>query len=276
MDNFSKSEKNVIAAMKGLNSYEQGMGFYEEDNADLPDIEAVPKVGGVAQFSAQFDLSILVNFYTLSGGSYTKIAPAALDATLQNQLPVFLFGYTDFAAGYAKHKQEFSLNSNWNYGRPGIFGKDDFSELAFDNAVLADLRLGDMVQVFTSPQPGAGTTTLALVITRCNSIGFGSLLQSISSDTFLINNIRYVIPDATKIAQYSQQISFNNLSLFGKFNKDFISPQSYKKPNQFQENIVDVTFKYQINKDNSFSMFLNYDVGKIDLSVFVKRVNKLK
>jgi hypothetical protein len=229
---------------------------------------------GNPAFTAQFDTQIFIKYYTLNGGVYTPIAPAALNPALKNKLPVFLFGNADYAAGFTKMKAQYPL-VNWVYGTPGTFGRDYFTPYAFDANVLADLQGGDMVMPFTSPLPGAGTTTLALVIVRCTQVAYASLLESISSDRFVMNMIRYVLPDLTQLAQYSQQLGVYYQSLFGKFDSDTLSPNSYKKPEQLQNGIIDIPLKRGIAKQDCLASYLIYTNVETDLSFFVYSVDKV-
>src|SRR5271157_146084 len=222
---LNNKEKQIYAQLKAKSSNFENFDSYFE-HADAPIVASTSGSGstlmeskGNPAFTAQFDTQIFLKYYTLTGGAYTSIAPGALDATLKVKLPVFLFGHADFAAGFTKMKQNYPV-TGWNYGIPGIVGKDYFTPYAFDTTVMADIDNGDLVIPFTSPAPGAGTTSLALVIVRCTQVAYGALLQSISSDRFVMNMIRYVLPDLTQLAQYSQQLGIYYQSLFGKFDSD--------------------------------------------------------
>jgi hypothetical protein len=263
---------------EGVDSLEQYF-----NNADAPPVISQRPAGaklaavkGNPQFSAQFDISFALRFFTVvtATGVYTQIAPAALNVALQTQLPVFVFGNSDFASGFANIRRAFPLNT-WVYGRPGIWGKDDFSEFAFDATVTSTLMLGDLVIPYTSALPGAGTTTVGLAIVRCSQVAYGTLLDALNSDRFVMNMIRYNLPDTTQVAQYNNNIGIFNLSLFGKFNQDFVSPNSYKKPEQFQNGFIDVPLKMGIAKQDSLGMYVNYTCVDITWSVFVWTVRKL-
>lgn len=238
----------------------------------------IPVVGMNPKFEATHTLSFKTRYFTLNGGAYTQIAAAALNAALQNALPFFLYGFNDFASGYKKIKSQFAINSNWSYGRPGIVGKDDFSEFGFDATVLAELQTGDMVIPFTSALPGAGTTTLALNIIRCSEIGYGSLIESLASDKFQFNGIRYVLDDALQIGQYNNQINFLHVSIFGATAlNDFLVPNTSKIPNQFQNNIIDIPIKGSFGRVDKYSTlgFLNlYTNINQSWTVFCRQVDR--
>jgi hypothetical protein len=243
-------------------------------SGDQKSATSVMESKGNPSFSAQFDCQVFLQYYTLTGGAYTQIAAAGLNAALKNKLPVFLFGHADFSAGFAKMQQQYPV-VNWAYSIPGIYGKDEFVSLALDANVKANLQLGDLVIPFTSALPGAGTTTLALVVVRCTQVAYGALLQSISSDMFVMNMIRYVLPDLTQLAQYSQQLGVYYQSLFGKFDSDTLSPNSYKKPEQLQNGIIDIPLKRGIAKQDALASYIIFSNVETDLSFFVYSVDKL-
>jgi hypothetical protein len=275
-------ERQLLSA---LQANADAFDEYFDDTADAPVISKrmgsapsqLSKSKGNPAFSASFDLTFQIIYFTLNSGAYTNIAASALSATLKTQLPVFLFGWNDFKAGYAKLRQNFPVNV-WAYGRPGIFGKDSFSEFGFDATVNGKLLAGDMVIPFTSALPGAGTTSLALVVIRSTQVAYGTLLESLVSDKFVMNMIRYTLPDETaaSLAQYSNNVNLFKMSLFGKFDSDFVSPNSFKKPEQQQKNLIDIPLKRGIDKEKSMGFYLNYDVpGVVTWSTFVWTVHKL-
>jgi hypothetical protein len=279
---LSSKEQRLMAQLEaGTSSYESHFRRHADGGPIVPSLSgdqksptSVMESKGNPSFTAQFDCQVFLQYYTLNGGVYTQILPAALNAALKNKLPVFLFGHSDFAAGFAKMQQQYPV-VNWVYGLPGIYGKDEFTPLAFDANVKANLQLGDLIIPFTSPLPGASTTTLALVVVRCTQVAYGALLQSISSDMFVMNMIRYVLPDLTQLGQYSQQLGVYYQSLFGKFDSDTLSPNSYKKPEQLQNGIIDIPLKRGIAKQDALASYIIYTNVETDLSFFVYSVDKL-
>lgn len=257
--------------------------MFEDESADAPVISKKPgiakmgKTKGNPSFSAQFDITTYLKYYTLTGGAYTEIAASALSANLKTQLPMFLFMYNDYRAGFSKLRQSFPVASDWSYSIPFIHGRDEITSLALDSAVTSDLQNGDLVIPFTSALPGAGTTTLACVIVRCTQVAVGTLLESLASDRFVLNQIRYVVPDetSTSLAQYAQNIGIFKQSLFGKFDSDYLSPNSHKVPAQQQKNLIDIPLKIGIDKQRGLATYINYDVTYISWSMFVWTVRKL-
>lgn len=226
-------------------------------------------------FIAQFDLQLLTKYYTLNGGTYTEIAAGSLTAGLQNDLPFFLFGQSDFQAGYKRLKSQFQINSNWTYGRPWIQGHEVNTELALDATVLGGLENGDLVIPFTSALPGGGTTTLALHIVRCPQVAMGSLLAATSSDTFVIDGVRYVLDNSALTGQYSRAINVIHQSIFGKFKSDTFTPNAYKSAEQFQDGIIDIPITDGIDKHSALAFNNLYTNVSQSLSIFVRNVTKV-
>lgn len=264
---------------KFINAMNNSVDALERDNADTAILQApTAPLARSPRAEATVNLKFRTLYFTLNGGVYTPIAAAALNAALQSDLPFFIFGNNDFPAGYKKLKGEFVINSNWTYGRPGVFGKDDFSELAFDANVTGLLETGDMVIPFTSALPGTGTTTLAINIVRASEVAYGSLLSMIASDRFQISGLRYVLDDATQIAQYSRQISFGYLSIFGRYSSDKMTPNDHKDSDQFQNGIIEIPIdgKWgQTDKHLAWGFFNLYTNVSQNWTLFVNQVNKL-
>jgi hypothetical protein len=234
---------------------------------------------GNPAFAAQFDIYLQLKYFTVvtATGVYTSIAATALAAGAKVSLPLFVFGNSDFAGGYKKLKETFALSGGWVYGTPFIFNKDATYPLpsAWDATVTSTLQTGDMIIPFTNALPGAGTTSLAIAIIRCNQVAYGTLLDALSSDRFVINMIRYILDDATKTAQFTNNLNIFTQSLFGKFDSDFVSPNSYKKPEQFQNGLIDVPLKWGVDKQKALATLCNYDNIGTTWSIFVWKVNKL-
>lgn len=231
--------------------------------------------GNPSTFTAQFDIEVLIQYFTVASGVYTATTAALIAPTLQTRLAFFLFGYSDFASGYANAKSGLPL-SIWAYGDPFIVGRDvprdAFSDL--DSTALAGLQQGDLVIPITATV--GATNYVALVILRTTQVAYATLLDAQSSDRFEINMIRYVISDTSLIAQFTNQINMNRLSLFGRTDRDFVSPNSFKMPEQFQNGIIDVPIKKRIDKQVTLASYLNYDATAISWSIFCQYVLKLE
>lgn len=262
---------------------------FERNNAD-GDAQPMVTTGmqvlsgkGNPSFDALFDLNILIRYFTVSSGAFTLRTAAYIltnAATLATQLAFFVFGQMDFEGGYKKIKSQFPLNI-WQYGAPFIYGKDDpWVSVAgvvtqLDGTANAQLQDGDMVQSFSAVV--GGVNYVALVVIRCVNVAYGTLLSASSSDSYVVNRVRYILRDTSPagLEQYAQAIYWFKQSLFGKFDQDSITPNSQKPPDQFQAGIVDVGMLKNITKEIAFGSYLNYDCVSLQWSIFVKTVNKL-
>jgi len=243
-----------------------------------------PQVGNPG-FIAQFDIVVIPQFFTVAAGVYTSRTAAYMLANFAAQatglqLPVFLFGNSDKAAGFKKMRSQFVLQNGWAYDTPFIYGADSGAGTIFgalDATARAGLQVGDLVLPITVV--GAGPTNLvAFTVIRCSQTGYGSLLDATNSDAFTMNMVRYIMTDSTaaSLAQYLNQLQPFNLSIFGKFQSDQTSPNSFKIPEQQQQNIVDVPLVLDVDKQVSIGVFMNYDIPvQMQLSFFVAKVVKV-
>jgi hypothetical protein len=234
-------------------------------------------------FSAQFDLSLIPVFYnvTVADGTHAVITPANLLAAAKVQIPSIFFGNSDYATGFAFAKQKLPLNV-WTYSRVYVYGSNDPAVIGdggavtypFPAEVKNQLQNGDMV-IELYYDSGGVTDNKAVIIHRCQQVAYGTLLDSVNSDRFVLNKLRYTIPDTTKIAQYGNQIRLLRQSLFGRNVEDFVSPQAQKSPEQFQNGVIDIDLKKGIDKETLMATYVNYDVGQFDWSIFVWKTKKV-
>lgn len=230
---------------------------------------------GNPQFIAQFDITMRQLFFTVNAGVYTQVTQAAVIAaqpSLNTKLSAFLFGQSDFNAGFPKLRSLFPLNV-WAYDNPFIYGIGQqatlFGEL--DATIKAQLEVGDLVIPFTATL--GGVDYLAVQVIHCDQVGYGSLLAALSSDNFTTNMIRYVLP-AADIAQYQNNIRMIRQSLFGKSSDDKTSPNSFKIPEQQQDGIVDVPLRKLFDKESSLGTYINSGILSVQWSIFVSSVVK--
>lgn len=281
---FNRSQEKQL-----LRSVNRNANSYERNNADAP-IAVNPAstrlaaVAGNPAFAAQFDVQFLLKYFSVvtATGVASALTPAQLiaaEAALGTQLPMFLFGNSDFSAGFAKLRQTFPLSGGWIYGNPGVYGKDNFfvpgTSFQYDATIIAQLRNGDLV-VPVYFVDGANTI-VGLAIVRCIQVGYGTLLDALNSDRFIINMIRYVMADTTAVglAQYNNNIVVFKQSLFGRFDSDAISPTSFKLPEQMQNGIIDIPLNKGIDKQVALASYQNYDATSVQWSIFVEMVDKL-
>lgn len=234
-------------------------------------------------FTAQFDLQILRQFYTYvtATGVFTPITYAALLAAEPTaaaaKLNAFVFGNSDFSSGFAKLQSQFPL-AVWTYGVPFIYGKETapaINGVNIDANVTGQLVKGDLVIPYYVTL--GGVNYAALVVVRCTQVAYGTLLDALNSDMFTMNMIRYIMADITAagLAQYNNNIFIQKLSLFGKYDSDFVSPNSFKLPEQMQDGVIDIPLVKGIDKQIALASAMNNDSGVVQWSIFVAIVNKL-
>jgi hypothetical protein len=272
--------------MQLLNHVRNESDSYGADHADAP-IAVNPgatRLGGSAgnpSFVAQFDVSVVLAWFTVAAGVYTATTyaavAAAVPATAAAKLPAFVFGNSDFAGGFAKLRAQFPLTT-WTYDNPLIYGvgREGTSFGDLDAVAKAALSPGDLVIPVTLISGGINYVTF--VIVRCTQVAYGTLLDALNSDMFMMNMIRFIVPDATaaSLNQYQNNISILKQSLFGKFDSDFVSPNSFKLPEQQQDNIIDIPLKKGIDKQVALALMVNPNIpnGTFQWSIFVNFVDK--
>jgi hypothetical protein len=275
---MQNNRRALLNAMNEADSFESD--FFESDFADAPLIAPVSgavgaevaAIKGNPRFKAQFDISVDVVYYDRTGAAV--VAPAALPAALQTQLAFPVFGNSDFDGGYKLFRERYPVGTGaagtWAFDSDGIYARD-----ATPTATgIIEYQAGDYFQKYTATV--AANDYEAWLRIRCRQVAYGTLLGAISSDRFVINNIRYLIADSTKVAQYDNQIGLLRQSLFGKVSNDFVSPASMKRPEQFQVNIVDVPIRKGIDKETLLGSYLDFDATSITWSIFVMAVNKVQ
>jgi hypothetical protein len=220
-------------------------------------------------------------FFQEAAGVYTSktaaqmLAAAAVAA--DTQFPVFIFGNSDYASAYKNMFGEFPAPANWTFEGLRIWTNQQInsSQSTFDSNVTDNLQKGDLLFVFT--RTTGGNDYLTLIRVRCKQVGYASLLDSVNSDKFVLNLIRYKVASANAVDldQYDNDIKYINQSLFGSKKSDSFSPISNKLPEQQQDNIVDIPIKMGVSKETALGSYLNYDIsGEILWTVFVWGVKK--
>jgi len=259
---------------------------FENADGDLPMQSSgasavIQASAGQASFDAQFDIQILVRYFSVAVGVFTARSAAymlanAADVCTTAALGFFLFGNIDFSGGYKKARASAPL-TNWAYNNPFTFGNGYPSTQygVLDATAQAVLQVGDVV--IPHYVSNGGVTYVALVIVRCTNVAYATLLAASNSDSFVLNKVRYIQNDtsAAGLAQYANAINWIKLSLFGKADTDSITPNSQKQPNQFQAGIVDVDILKAITKEIAFWSYINYDATDLQWSIYVKTINKL-
>lgn len=277
---MTKSEQNLRRHFRSrVDSFEHADGPIAVNPAKTQLMASQGNPG----FSAQFDVQILRQFYTYvtATGVWTSITYAALNAAQPTaaaaKLFAFVFGNSDFSSGFAKLQAQNPV-AVWTYGVPFIYGKETapaVNGVNIDATVTGQLIKGDLVIPYYVTLGGVNYATL--VVVRCTQVAYGTLLDALNSDMFTMNMIRYIMADTTApgLAQYTNNIFIQKLSLFGKFDSDFISPNSFKLPEQMQDGVIDIPLVKGIDKQIALASAMNNDSGQVQWSIFVAIVNKL-
>lgn len=236
-------------------------------------------IKGNPDFQDQFNLNFRVIYVNLTGLSI--IAPAALPAALQNQIPVFIFGNSDYSGGFNKSKTYFPLNGWIDFGgvlagggvyQYGIYRKETNVSVLLSPLFAPFLIQGDLF--FQYGATVAGTDYAALVIVHCPQVAYGSLLDSINSDLIYTNMIRYVVPN-TNLNQLRNQILIISKSIFGKTTDDKIDPNTFITNETFNQNIADIPLQLEINKMKSIGFYINFDCVNFGWSITVEKTRKI-
>lgn len=266
---------------RNINSYERN--YADAGTQTMPSPKTVIAASKYnPDFDAQFNINFNLLYFTVAAGVYTSKTAAqilAAQAQLATKLPFFLFGQSDFLAGFAKAQGQFPLQGGWTYEAPFIFGTNGYNGSSTSAGVLdatarAALLPGDLVQPFSAVL--GGVTYVAFAQISCTDVGYGTLLAATSSDRFLINLVRITQNDTstTGLNQFAQKISWFKQSLFGAFASDTAGPNAFKMPENLQSGIIDVPLVKAINKESLMGTYLLYTTTQLSWAIFVKTIKK--
>lgn len=225
-------------------------------------VGAISQVVGNPAFKAEITLQVFVRYYSQAVvGTPAAVVPPAGQ---QTNLPLYLFGNTDNASGYARARQQVAGGGGWTYADMKIIrvgnGEVDYKPLPHAAASVDHVsgtifnnlaQNGDLL--FLIPMAGwvagaAATTVTAEILVRCPNVPYSTFLHSLNSDKIVLNMIRYVVP-AAAVAQLGQQITFIRQSLFGKTSVDTLDPQTFVTPGTFQPQIADIPITTEVDKN---------------------------
>jgi hypothetical protein len=222
---------------------------------------SISQIVGNPAFKAEISIQVTTRYYSQAVVG-TPVAAVPL-AGQQNPLPLYLFGNIDFAAHYARARQQVTGGAGFNYADMAIIAVGDNATDTFyyplPHAAAAvgytvgttffGLAVpGDVILV--TPMTGftAGATSMtAETLIHCNNVPYTSLISALSSDLVTLNMIRYVVP-ALAVAQFANQITLIKGSLFGKVSTDTLDPQTFITPGTFQPQIADIPITLPIDK----------------------------
>lgn len=261
---MKNSEKQLSQMLGNYDNLEQVAGGGMSTSSGIN--ASIAQVRGNPMFKAQFDLNAKI-VYTKGG---VVIVAADLDATLKQSLPIFVFGNSDFAGGFAKGYQLLPSPSAWGENQIGVYGRG-FTVGAAVGAAL-NVKKGDLIFLF---EKTIGADVYAAYISlTCEQVAYATLLDSISSDLFKLNNIRYSVPNGSE-SQFGNNLSIIKQSLFGKVANDFVSPQAFQNSMDFQKNIIDVPLNIGVDKNLVIGTYIDYNVPSFRWTCFVAATQKL-
>lgn len=260
---MTEHERNLLEQLGDADSLELAPGISRSSkHLALQNIVGNPI--NVAQFNIQF----IVQYIDVTGAA--KIAPAAVPAAGQTLNRVIVFGAADFSGGYGK-ALSFIPDAVWALTEYGIYGKDNLA--SFTALLIPILQRGDMV--FTETVTIAANVYTRNTIVRCPQVAYGTLLDAVVSDTFILNMIRYRV-DPTQLSQLQNQIIVGKQSIFGKTLDDKVDPGTYVTGQTFNQNIADIPIDLGIDKHLFLATYIDYDVIEFSWVITVKEVKKLK
>ena len=208
----------------------------------------------MSQNSGQGAISIDVEGVPKLAATFTLKAER-LTTNLAQDLPIAFFGTLDAFSNYIRFiVPPAGLTVTYIEGLPS--GKAEQSILRYTDGVNID----------------------DIVIT-CQQAPYPSFLHSLVSDKVKLSKLRYSISDTTKQAQFSQGLTVQVASLFGKRSQQTIDIESFKSPQQFQAGIVDLDGVFNVDKETAFTHVLLAANGpnfSISISFFAEAYYSLR
>lgn len=197
----------------------------------------------------------------LQGNLFTPVAAAQFDFvitrlthSINEALPVALFGAQDLANGYRKMLAEY-IPAGVTLSDV-LYGEQDGVPNSVDFVYTAAGPVQDTVRV-TVPQ-----------------YAYPSFLQSCLTDMLNIEKTRYKLSDKTQVVQFGNVFDFKTASMFGRTTKNQVSVTAMQSPQQYQEGIIDIDGKFPIDKETGLIVAIS-DTGAnnfgITLSMFISK-----
>lgn len=261
---LSAHEKNLLNSMSKFDNLELVGG----GTTSLGGAATLKNILGNPVFTSQFNLRFLTYYQNITVPAL--VAAAAVPAAVQTNNSIVAFGNSDFAGGYPKSLQ-FVPDAVWTLDRFGIYGKDIF--LANVTLIAPFLMRGDMVSLWDVTT--AAVHFQKIIVVRCPQVAYGTLLDALNSDTFMINMIRYKV-NPLQVAQLVNQIIPITQSLFGKAQDDKIDPSTYITGQTFNQNISDIPLELAIDKSKILCTYAGFDVVDFDWTITVAYSKKIR
>jgi len=197
------------------------------------------------------------------------------------QVPIYLFGLTDYYSSYVKSSLINPLNNLYLWNNVfGIVGKEvnidtvngAFPGLAYNKGDFAMFLSDDPL-----PAHAAMNFFMAVRIS-CQNVAYGTFLNSFVSDLITIDRLRLIVPIAN-INQYINPLTFGYQTLFGKTFTDDIDPRMYITSTDFQQQICDIPVNLPIDKSVfltfKFNPGVNLALTTMSMILFVSKIEPL-
>lgn len=219
-------------------------------------------VEGNPLFRAEITINVTVQYFD---GAWNPLAPAALPANEQTDLPFYLFGLTDFYGGYPTCRLLYAPPAPWI---PNQYVINGHMGIVFP-AVVQTVP-GDMVFAYDDP----ATANMALIVIHCTNVAYGTFLNSFVSDLIKVNQIRYIVPVAN-IFQLANTLTFGYQTLFGRLKTDSVDPRMYQVPTDFQNQISDIPLAFPIDKNLFIANNITFGCQFMTFVFFVSKIEPL-
>lgn len=145
-----------------------------------------------------------------------------------------------------------------------------FSGEARITGVALDSATGGLRFTFTL---GVNSDT---VLVTCNQVPYSVLLDASKFDRMKIGFVRYTLNNAANLGQFSELFGYASKSTFGRNSSDTVNVPSYKRPDQFQNGIVDVPFSFDVDKQSGLIVgMMAGQVQSIVLSMNAKSTKRI-
>ena len=286
---MTEAEKRLYNSLSDVDSLELLKGGQTSLSKGVG--AAVSQIVGNPPFKAEINLTFNIRYYSQAVvGTPVAVAAAAIPAAQQTQLPLYVFGNSDFGSAFARSRGLVVGGGGWNYGDMKILegGKGEVGLHPLPHAA-ASVEYQSGTVFFNLAAPGdlimcipmlgfvagaAATTIVAEIQIRCNNVPYLTLLDSLGSDLITLNMIRYTVPVAL-VAQLGNQITLIMQTLFGKTNTDTLDPNTYITGNTFNPNIADIPLTLPIDKNLVLGTVVNFDCVNFTWTLTIARIQKL-
>jgi hypothetical protein len=256
-----------------MNNYEKRLlSHLQEDNSQSKNdpLANIKNAMGEIAYSAGNPLTKTEISLQITTNNFSKIGATP-------NVPIYLFGLTDYYSGYPKSLLITPPNGLQVWYDPtipryyfGIIGKD----IPFNGLGILGLPLekGDLFIAYIDDP--IILNTFAAVRVHCTNVAYGTFLNSFVSDLITLNMIRLIVPIAN-INQFIHPLKFTYQDLFGKTTSDSIDPRMYITSTDFQQQICDIPINLPIDKQLMLTFEMDYVCPAMSVILFVEKVEPL-